>query len=156
LARGEISAGDVVVMPGMGPKGGPGTVFAASFVAALNGAGVAADVAVVTDGELSGLNRGLTIGQVMPEAAAGGPLALVRNGDRITIDLGARLVDLDVAPHELAARRATWRAPEHNEQGWLGQYVQLVQPLRQGAVLRSHNGSAPQAKPVHPGELTDV
>lgn len=93
LGEGAIEPGDVIVLRGMGPRGGPGTVFAASFVAALNGAGLGGRVAVVTDGELSGLNHGLVVGQVMPEAADGGPLAGVRDGDAISIDLDARTVD---------------------------------------------------------------
>lgn len=133
----SITPGDVVVLRGLGPKGGPGTVFAASFMAALIGAGLGAGVAVVTDGELSGLNSGITIGQVMPEAAEGGPLGLVAEGDVISIDIGARRVDLEVSESELAARRAVWRAPDHSQiRGWLGQYAAMVQPLSKGAVLK--------------------
>ena len=93
LGNGRISVGDVIVLRGMGPRGGPGTVFAASFVAALNGAGLGGQVAVVTDGELSGLNHGLVVGQVMPEAADGGPLAGLQQGDLVTIDLDRRVID---------------------------------------------------------------
>ncbi len=133
----SIRDGDVVVLRGMGPKGGPGTVFAASFMAALVGAGLGAGVAVVTDGELSGLNSGITIGQIMPEAAEGGPLALVEEGDSIAIDLNARVLDLEVADDVLARRRAAWQPPDHSKvRGWLGQYASLVQPLSKGAVLR--------------------
>ncbi|WP_029555642.1 dihydroxy-acid dehydratase [Xanthobacter sp. 91] len=133
----SIKPGDVVVLRGLGPKGGPGTVFAASFMAALIGAGLGAGVAVVTDGELSGLNSGITIGQVMPEAAEGGPLGLVAEGDVISIEIGARRVDLEVSESELAARRAVWRAPDHSQiRGWLGQYAAMVQPLSKGAVLK--------------------
>lgn len=133
----SIKPGDVVVLRGLGPKGGPGTVFAASFMAALIGAGLGAGVAVVTDGELSGLNSGITIGQVMPEAAEGGPLGLVAEGDVISIDIGARRVDLEVSESELAARRAVWHAPDHSQiRGWLGLYAAMVQPLSKGAVLK--------------------
>lgn len=133
----SIKPGDVVVLRGLGPKGGPGTVFAASFMAALIGAGLGAGVAVVTDGELSGLNSGITIGQVMPEAAESGPLGLVAEGDVISIDIGARRVDLEVSESQLAARRAVWRAPDHSQiRGWLGQYAAMVQPLSKGAVLK--------------------
>lgn len=134
---GRIRPGDVVVLRGLGPMGGPGTVFAASFAAALNGAGLASEVAVVTDGELSGLNRGLIVGQVMPEAAEGGPLALVDDDDPIAIDLEqAMRIDLEVGADELQRRRARWVAPEMpRERSWLSQYRQLVQPLTQGAVL---------------------
>ncbi|MGH9118790.1 MAG: dihydroxy-acid dehydratase [Acidimicrobiales bacterium] len=136
LGTHEIAAGDAVVLRGLGPLGGPGTVFAAGFVAALNGAGLASDVAVVTDGELSGLNRGLIVGQVMPEAAEGGPLALVTDGDAIAIDLDACTVDLDVPGTELATRRHRWTPPiPLAERSWLAQYQQLVRPLTEGAVL---------------------
>lgn len=136
LGTGSIRKGDVVVLRGLGPLGGPGTVFAASFMAALVGAGLGAGVAVVTDGELSGLNSGITIGQVMPEAAEGGPLGLVTEGDAIAIDLIARSLDLEVDAATLAARRSAWRPPDHSRlRGWLGQYAQLVQPLSKGAVL---------------------
>jgi len=132
LGTGGIAAGDVIVLRGMGPRGGPGTVFAASFVAALNGAGLGGQVAVVTDGELSGLNHGLVVGQVMPEAADGGPLAGVEQGDLISIDLDARLIDAapvrDGAPVRVGDPGA--------ERGWLGQYAALVSPIQQGAVLR--------------------
>ncbi len=136
LGTGLVRAGDVIVLRMLGPLGGPGTVFAASFMAALVGAGLGDSVAVVTDGELSGLNRGITIGQVMPEAAEGGPLALVTDGDVIAIDLDARRVDLMVDAEEMAARQAAWQAPpETTEVGWLSQYRRLVQPLAKGAVL---------------------
>lgn len=136
LEKGGIRNGDVVVLRMLGPKGGPGTVFAASFMAALVGAGFASEVAVVTDGELSGLNSGITIGQVMPEAAENGPLAAVENGDTILIDLEARTITLDIAADMLAQRLATLptRAAT-TEKGWLSMYQKLVQPLSQGAVL---------------------
>ncbi|WP_213764570.1 dihydroxy-acid dehydratase [Caballeronia sp. dw_19] len=136
IEKNEIARGSVVVLRMMGPKGGPGTVFAASFMAALVGAGLGDTVAVVTDGELSGLNSGITIGQVMPEAAEGGPLAVVRNGDIITIDLNEKSMTLEISDGEMEARltalpplRAT------TEKGWLSMYQQLVQPLSKGAVL---------------------
>lgn len=141
IETGAVSAGQVVVLRNMGPKGGPGTVFAASFMAALVGAGLGSGVAVVTDGELSGLNSGITVGQVMPEAAEGGPLALVRDGDAIEIDLNRRSLTLRVADEELARRRAGWRPPEAPARfGWLSLYGQLVQPLSQGAVLGKRTG----------------
>jgi dihydroxy-acid dehydratase len=136
MGASTISEGDVIVLRGMGPLGGPGTVFAASFVAALNGAGLASQVAVVTDGELSGLNRGLTIGQVMPEAAEGGPLALVAEGDEIEIDLDRQVVDWHVDEQEKKARQEAWRPAELPvERSWLTLYRHLVRPLSEGAVL---------------------
>lgn len=136
IGRGEICNGDAVVLRNMGPKGGPGTVFACSFVAALNGANLASNIAVITDGELSGLNRGIVVGQVMPEAAAGGPLAVIRNGEKIKLDFINRRMDVNVSKEELDARLAKWKAPTHKDVGgYLKQYVQLVQPIEQGAVL---------------------
>ncbi|MDI9977421.1 dihydroxy-acid dehydratase [Rhodococcus sp. IEGM 1307] len=132
LGNREITPGDVIVLRGMGPRGGPGTVFAASFVAALNGAGLGGQVAVVTDGELSGLNHGLVVGQVMPEAADGGPLAGVEPGDIISIDLDTRTLDADPIRQGAPVHSGT----PGRERGWLGQYAQLVGPIQQGAVLR--------------------
>jgi dihydroxy-acid dehydratase len=143
LGTGAIQRGQVIVLRNLGPKGGPGTVFAASFMAALVGAGLSSGVAVVTDGELSGLNSGITIGQVMPEAAEGGPLALVQDGDLITIDLNRRTIDLKVAEEELTKRRAAWSPPAPPvERSWLSLYWQLVQPLSQGALLGEQRGPA--------------
>ena len=136
LRTGAVQPGQVIVLRMLGPRGGPGTVFAASFMAALVGAGRGSDVAVVTDGELSGLNSGITIGQVMPEAAEGGPLAAVRDGDRIEIDLNARRIELAVAPQEIAERLRGFQPPKPGGRfGWLHLYGQLVQPLSRGAVL---------------------
>ena len=136
IGRGEIQNGDAVVLRNMGPKGGPGTVFACSFVAALNGANLASNIAVITDGELSGLNRGIVVGQVMPEAAAGGPLAVIKAGEKIKLDFINRRMDVNVSQEELDKRLAAWQAPKHKEvKGYLKQYVQLVQPIEQGAVL---------------------
>ena len=136
LGRGEIVAGDIVVLRMMGPVGGPGTVFACSFMAALAGAGLVDTVSVVTDGELSGLNKGITIGQVMPEAATGGPLAIVRDGDPIRIDLHARTIDLAIDPGEYDRRRAAWAPRERTlPNNWLKFYAQNVGPLERGAVF---------------------
>ena len=97
-------------------------------------------MAVITDGQLSGLNRGYTVGQVLPETADGGPLALVRNGDEVVIDLAARRLDLAVPETELATRRLRLDeagAPPSATGGWLAQYRALVQPLDRGGVLRA-------------------
>lgn len=140
LGNGRIQNGDVVVLRGMGPVGGPGTVFAASFVAALNGAGSAQDVAVITDGELSGLNRGIVIGQLMPEAAAGGPLAVLKQGEQVNIDLRSRQISFEVSEEELQARLQNWQPLQRElKPSWLSQYAQLVQPIAQGAVLGKRN-----------------
>jgi dihydroxy-acid dehydratase len=136
LKGGKIQRGDVVVLRMMGPVGGPGTVFACSFMAALVGAGLGDSVAVVTDGELSGLNRGITIGQVMPEAAAGGPFAVVAEGESICIDLDKRRIDLQVSDAEITRRVSEWKPRKrHLKPGWLAIYAQVVQPISKGAVL---------------------
>jgi dihydroxy-acid dehydratase len=138
VRRGDVTAGSVVVLRGQGPTGSPGMGMASQLVFALDGAGLTGQVAVVTDGQLSGLvNKGIVVGEVSPEAAAGGPLALVRDGDRITIDVLARAADLDVPAAELDRRRASLEpsAPS-GEKGWLRIYQRLVRPLPEGAVLR--------------------
>ncbi len=135
--RGEIEPGDVVVLRGGGVRGGPGMGGASRAVFALDGRGLAGQVAVVTDGQLSGLvNLGLVVGEVTPESAVGGPLALVCDGDPITIDVERKAVDLDVSEEDLAARRAELQlAPLSADSGWLSIYGRLVQPLNRGATL---------------------
>ncbi len=136
LETGAVQPGSVIVLRYLGPKGGPGTVFAASFMAALVGAGLGASVAVVTDGELSGLNSGITVGQVMPEAAEGGPLAAVADGDLIHIDLERCALRLDIEDETLRQRLAALPRYEGGyRRGWLALYGELVQPLARGAVL---------------------
>jgi dihydroxy-acid dehydratase len=138
LKAGAIRAGHVVVMRGAGPCGGPAMGGGASRVVfGIDGAGLGEQVAMLTDGHLSGLVcKGLVVAEVAPEAALGGPLALVADGDRITIDLDARRVDLDVPEAELAVRRDRWQAPARSfDRGWLQIYRRNVGPLSQGAVL---------------------
>ena len=137
LHAGEITKGQVVVLRGMGVKGGPGMAMTSAFIFALDGAGLGEHVAVVTDGALSGLvNKGLVVGEVSPEAADGGPLALVENGDRISIDADRRKVDLDIPDHEFGARtRRLQPRKGQDERGWLSIYERNVQPLPKGAVL---------------------
>lgn len=137
VRAGEVRAGDVLVLRGMGPRGGPGTVFAAGLVAALVGARLSDHVAVVTDGELSGLNSGLTVGQVMPEAADGGPLAAVEDGDEICIDLPNWQINLKIPSTELTHRLISLKQnPKWQEvTGLLRLYGANVGPLNRGAVL---------------------
>lgn len=136
LADGRITEGTVACLRGMGPIGGPGVALASSFVAAVEGAGFNGKVAVVTDGQLSGLNRGVAVGQVCPEAAAGGPLALVKDGDEIEIDIPGRQINLLIAESEMATRRAeATPIVGATEQGWLNIYSKTVKPLARGAVL---------------------
>lgn len=133
VGRGEVRGGEVVVLRGIGVRGGPGMGFTSALVFALDGAGL--DVAMVTDGQMSGLvNRGIVVAEVSPEAATGGPLALVRPGDVIAIDLDRRTIDLDVPADELA-RRTAEPFPSSGESGWLGVYERTVRPLSEGATL---------------------
>jgi dihydroxy-acid dehydratase len=137
VRAGQITGGEVVVLRGQGPTGSPGMGMASQLVFALDGAGLTGRVAVVTDGQLSGLvNKGIVVGEVSPEAAAGGPLALVEDGDPIRIDVAGRTADLDVPASELERRRAGLTAPPRSgERGWLSIYQRLVRPLPEGAVL---------------------
>jgi dihydroxy-acid dehydratase len=136
LGAGRLVPGTVAVLAGMGCRGGPGMALASGFVAAVDGAGLSTSVAVVTDGQLSGLNRGIAIGQVSPEAAMGGPIGWVRDGDRVVIDVAAHTVTLAVDEAELAARRAAGAAfAAREERGWLSIYERVVQPMSAGAAL---------------------
>ncbi|MEH2512153.1 dihydroxy-acid dehydratase [Nitrobacteraceae bacterium AZCC 1564] len=140
LARGEIKGGEVIVLRGLGARGGPGVASASWFVAAVNGARLGEEIAVITDGQLSGLNRGFTIGQVMPEAADGGPIALVQNGDSVSIDVEARSIELEVPEAELEQRRAALPPFVNSEKtGWLALYQDRVQPLTQGGTLKARS-----------------
>jgi dihydroxy-acid dehydratase len=143
IKDGTIVAGHVVVMRGAGVYGGPAMGGGASRVVfGIDGAGLGEQVAVLTDGHLSGLVcKGLVVAEVSPEAATGGPLALVRDGDSITIDLDRRLCDLNIGDAEFAARRALWRKPiPIHDSGWLGIYRRNVGPLSEGAVLVGDGG----------------
>ena len=137
---GQVRGGEVVVLRGQGVTGSPGMGMASQLVFALDGAGLTGKVAVVTDGQLSGLvNKGIVVGEVSPEAAKGGPLALVRDGDMIRIDVPGRTADLDVPADELDRRKAALAASppgQPAEVGWLSVYQRLVRPLPEGAVLR--------------------
>jgi dihydroxy-acid dehydratase len=135
---GSLTRGDVLVLRGCGPKGGPAMAGSASRVVfAIYAAGLENDVAFVSDGQLSGLcNKGVTVAEVSPESAAGGPLALVENGDVITIDVDRRTLDLEVPETELAARREQRGEPTLTPStGYLSIYRRVVQPMSTGAVL---------------------
>jgi dihydroxy-acid dehydratase len=146
LSAGEIQPGHVVVLGGLGPVGGPGMALGSALVFALDGAGLGDSVALVTDGQMSGLvNTGTVVGEVCPEAAVGGPLALVEDGDPIVIDLVRRRVDLDVPADELERRALQWaeRTQVQPDTGWLSIYRQLVSPVAAGAVLTPPSHSRP-------------
>jgi dihydroxy-acid dehydratase len=139
---GRIRPGQVVVMRGAGVVGGPAMGGGASrIVFGIDGAGLGEDVALLTDGHLSGLVcKGLVVAEVAPEAALGGPLALVHDGDTITIDLDTRRCDLEITDDEMAARRAAWKpATPLFDRGWLQIYRSKVGPLSGGAVLVRHD-----------------
>jgi dihydroxy-acid dehydratase len=138
IQRGEIKEGHALIVRGMGPKGGPGMAGPASLVVfAVDSAGLQNKIAFISDGQLSGLcNKGLTVAEVSPESAVGGPLRLVRTGDRIILDVDKRRLDLDVPEAELAARHAALGEPKlPHVGGWLGIYQRSVQPMSTGAVL---------------------
>ena len=138
LRERTVARGSVIVMRGAGACGGPAMGGGASRVVfAIDGAGLGDQVAMLTDGHLSGLVcKGLVVAEVAPEAALGGPLALVRNGDTVTIDLDTRRVDLEVDDAVLQQRRQEWQPPARQfDRGWLQIYRRNVGPLSQGAVL---------------------
>jgi dihydroxy-acid dehydratase len=135
VTHGRIVAGDVIVIRHEGPKGGPGMREMLAVTAAVVGAGLGRDVALVTDGRFSGATRGFAIGHVAPEAAVGGPIALVEEGDSIVLDVDGRRLDLEVADEELERRRAGWKAPQPRyTHGALAKYARLVSSASRGAV----------------------
>jgi len=135
ILAGRIQPGDVVVIRYEGPKGGPGMREMLSPTSAIIGAGLGDSVGLVTDGRFSGGTYGLVVGHVAPEAAVGGPLAVVQDGDRITIDADQRALELHVAEPELAARRKAWTAPAPRyTSGVLAKYAKLVSSASVGAV----------------------
>jgi dihydroxy-acid dehydratase len=135
LEDGTIVAGDVVVIRYEGPKGGPGMREMLAITGAIKGAGLGKDVLLLTDGRFSGGTTGLCVGHVAPEAVDAGPIALVRDGDRVRLDVAAKRLDLLVADDELASRRADWKPLDQPARGGvLGKYVRLVGSAAQGAV----------------------
>jgi dihydroxy-acid dehydratase len=135
VTHGRILAGDVVVIRYEGPRGGPGMREMLGVTGAIVGAGLSDGVALVTDGRFSGATRGFMVGHVAPEAASGGPIAVVTEGDSITIDIAARRIDVDVAPGILKDRLARWRAPEPRyRMGVFAKYAALVSSASDGAI----------------------
>ena len=131
----QIHAGDVVVIRNEGPKGGPGMREMLGVTAALVGEGLGETVALITDGRFSGATRGLMAGHVAPEAAAGGPIGLVKEGDTITFDVTKRRLDLEVDENELARRRAEWKPlPPRYTKGVFAKYARSVSSAAEGAV----------------------
>ncbi len=135
VERSEVVAGDVVVIRYEGPKGGPGMPEMLAPTSVIMGAGLGQEVALVTDGRFSGGSHGFIVGHVCPEAAEGGPIALVQDGDPIRIDATARTLEFDVSEEELAVRRAAWKKPPpKTTRGTLGKYVKLVGPASRGCL----------------------
>ena len=135
IMDGTVNKGDVVIVRYEGPKGGPGMREMLSPTSAINGRGLSEHVALMTDGRFSGGSHGFVIGHVTPEAHLGGPIALVEDGDTITVDAEQCVVTLDVSDDELAARRAKWTAPEpYAKRGTLAKYAQQVSSASEGAV----------------------
>jgi dihydroxy-acid dehydratase len=131
----KITKGDVVIIRYEGPQGGPGMPEMLSPTGSIIGAGLAADVALITDGRFSGGSAGFIVGHVTPEAQMGGPIALVRNGDRITIDAEANTITMDLTSEELARRRAAWTAPPYKAtRGTLYKYIKNVKSASEGCV----------------------
>jgi len=137
IMNGKVKAGDVVVIRYEGPKGGPGMREMLAPTSAIAGVGLSESVALVTDGRFSGGTRGPCIGHVSPEAALGGPIGLVENGDMIQVDIPSRRVDLLIDEKELAKRQKTWSMPEHTmKTGVLERYRRSVTSASKGGVLR--------------------
>jgi dihydroxy-acid dehydratase len=135
LAAGKLGAGDVIVIRWEGPKGGPGMREMLAITGAIKGAGLGKDVLLITDGRFSGGTTGPCIGHVAPEAAHGGPIALVQDGDRVRLDMSSRTLDLLVDDAELEKRRADWKPlPQNLDFGVAGKYAKLVGSAANGAV----------------------
>jgi dihydroxy-acid dehydratase len=133
----QIRAGDVVVIRNEGPAGGPGMREMLAVTAALVGEGLGGEVALITDGRFSGATRGLMAGHVAPEAARGGPIAAVRDGDQITLDVGARKLEVALSDEEITARLADYRSPDRPDPGVaLSKYARLVSSAAEGAITR--------------------
>ncbi|MGX8715813.1 MAG: dihydroxy-acid dehydratase, partial [Lachnospiraceae bacterium] len=138
ILGGKIVAGDVVVIRYEGPKGGPGMREMLNPTSAIAGMGLGSSVALITDGRFSGASRGASIGHVCPEAAAGGPIGLVREGDIIQVNIPEHSLNVKLSDEELAARKAEWQPREPKvKTGYLARYAKLVTDSCHGAVLKS-------------------
>ncbi|HPP76449.1 MAG TPA: dihydroxy-acid dehydratase, partial [Armatimonadota bacterium] len=132
----QINKGEVIIIRYEGPKGGPGMREMLTATATVSGMGLGKDIALITDGRFSGATRGAAIGHVSPEAAEGGPIGLIRNGDIIKIDIPNKRLDVELSDEELAQRRAEWKAPEPKvKNGYLARYARTVSSAGKGAVV---------------------
>ena len=138
IKGGKIVEGDVVVIRYEGPKGGPGMREMLNPTSAIAGMGLGSSVALITDGRFSGASRGASIGHISPEAAVGGPIALVEEGDIISINIPAYKLELKISDEELAARKAKWqpREPKVNT-GYLKRYASMVTSGNRGAIMKN-------------------
>ena len=137
IMDGKIKKGDVVIIRYEGPKGGPGMREMLSPTSAIAGMGLSEDVALLTDGRFSGGTRGPCIGHISPEAAEGGPIGLVKEGDTIEIDVPNRKLELLVTSSELQKRKSEWKPRKPKiKSGWLSRYAKLVTSANTGAVLK--------------------
>ena len=137
IMRGEIRAGDIVIIRYEGPKGGPGMREMLAVTGALIGQGLGDEVALLTDGRFSGASHGPMVGHIAPEAAVGGPIALVREGDEVTLDIPGRRIDVRLTEEELTDRRAAWQPlPPNYTTGALAKYARLAASASEGAVTR--------------------
>ena len=135
LANHKVSAGTVVVIRYIGPKGAPGMPEMLKPTGAIIGAGLGNEVALITDGRFSGGTHGFVVGHVTPEAQTGGPIALVKDGDKITIDVKNQAMNLHVSDEELTQRRKSWKAQDQSQlRGYLKKYAHTVSPASKGCV----------------------
>ena len=135
LEEGKIVAGNVVIIRYEGPQGGPGMPEMLTPTSAIMGAGLGDKVAMMTDGRFSGGSHGFIVGHVTPEAQVGGPIALIENGDTITIDAETNVINVDIPEEELATRAANWEAPAYKvNRGTLYKYIKCVKSASEGCV----------------------
>ena len=135
LEQKKITKGDVIIIRYEGPKGGPGMPEMLTPTSAIMGAGLGKDVALLTDGRFSGGSHGFIVGHITPEAQDGGPIALVKTGDKITVDAESRRIDADITAEEFAKRRAAWQAPAYKAtRGTLYKYIKTVKSASEGCV----------------------
>ena len=137
ILAGRVRAGDVVVIRGEGPRGGPGMREMLSPTSAITGRGLGGKVALITDGRFSGGSHGFVVGHISPESAVGGPIGLLRSGDRISIDARRREIRAELAAVELRRRRAAWKPPRRQPSGVLAKYARLVGSASRGAVTEA-------------------
>jgi dihydroxy-acid dehydratase len=137
ILDGKIKRGEVIVIRYEGPKGGPGMREMLAPTSAIVGVGRDRDVALLTDGRFSGASRGAAIGHISPEAAEGGPIAVVKNGDQIEIDIPGRKLNLLISKEELKRRLSKWKPPKKKLRGYLKRYARLVTSANTGATFEN-------------------